>query len=158
MEKHACFDRTRTFRYTLYRIWDPALPLVTFVGLNPSTADENEDDPTIRRCMGFARNWACGVLLMTNLFAFASTCPEFLFTAKDPVGPDNDQWLRRVARQSSLVIAAWGNHGKHLNRYVQVQKFFPQLHYLRFNLSGQPSHPLYLPGRLLPAVWEDLPE
>ena len=154
MKKGASFDRARVFRYSLHRVWDTRLPLVTFVGLNPSTADENEDDPTIRRCMKFAQSWACGGLVMTNLFAFRSTCPDFLFAAKDPIGRDNDEFLRRAARESSLVIAAWGNHGKHLSRDVQVQSFFPKLHYLRLTRSGQPGHPLYLPGGLRPCVWQ----
>ena len=150
----ACFSRTRTFRYSLYRIWDKNLPLAMFVGLNPSTADENEDDPTVRRCAGFARSWGYGGLLMTNLFAYRSTDPEGLFAARDPVGPGNDDFLARTASRSSIIVAAWGNYGTYLQRSTRVRTLLPNMHHLRLTQSGQPSHPLYLPGKLKPTLWQ----
>ena len=158
MQRQASFDCSRTFRYSLSRIWDTDLPRVTLVGLNPSTADDHVDDPTIRRCVRFAQFWGFGGLVMTNLFAYRSTTPESLFAAKDPVGPDNDDYLRLAANESTLVIAAWGNLGSHRQRDCQVQKFFPRLHYLRLTKSGQPGHPLYLPGKLWPVLWQGRPE
>ena len=89
------FNETRTHRYTLWRTWDSSLPYCQFIGLNPSTADETKDDPTVRRCIAFSKMWGYGALCMTNLFGFRSTDPAGLLTVEDPVG-DNDAHLVRV--------------------------------------------------------------
>ncbi len=144
------FSPCRTYRYSLWREWAPDSGVVMFIGLNPSTADEIQDDPTIRRCIGFARAWGYGALCMGNLFAFRATDPAEMLDADDPVGPENDRMLVTLASQASLVVAAWGNDGSHRGRSTAVRRLIPELNYLKRNLSGQPAHPLYLPGNLKP--------
>lgn len=118
---------------------------MAFIGLNPSTADATLDDPTIRRCVGFAKAWGAGTLLMTNLFAYRATDPAALSKARDPIGPCNDEWLERVVGAADIVVAAWGNHGRLMNRASQVQGLFPgRLHALALTQTGMPKHPLYL--------------
>jgi len=107
----ATFSPCRNYRYLLSRrLCDPESNNIShcvFIGLNPSTADETVDDPTIRRCMGFARSWGFGWLVMLNLFAFRSTDPRALKTAHDPVGQDNDAFLRTYTKNAGIIIAAW---------------------------------------------------
>lgn len=146
----AAFSDCRRYRYALWRSWDEALPRVMFIGLNPSTADENKDDPTLRRCMGFARAWGYGSVGNGNLFAYRATDPKAMLAAPDPVGPDNDRWLRRLAEEADLVVAAWGNHGIHLGRSAAVSELLPKLHCLAVNRSGEPAHPLYQPAHRQP--------
>lgn len=89
------------YRYALRRTWDPARPAALFVGLNPSTADAERDDPTTRRCVRFARDWGFGGLLVGNLFAYRATRPRDLRAAAEPVGPENDWWLAALAREAA---------------------------------------------------------
>lgn len=150
----ANFSRCRRYRYTLWRRWDSSRPLVMIIGLNPSTADARQNDPTIRRCIGFARDWGYGGLVVTNLFAFRATYPADLKATSDPVGPRNDVWLRRMAGQVEMIVAAWGNDGTWLNRGVRVRQMLARrLFCLRLNAAGQPAHPLYLPAGLKPITW-----
>lgn len=121
-----------------------------FIGLNPSTADETEDDPTLRRCINYAKSWGYGGVCMTNLFAYRATEPSDMKNAKDPVGANNDKWLLKIAKDSSIVIAAWGNDGNFLNRSKSVVKKLPKLHCLKLNKSGEPAHPLYQKANLQP--------
>jgi hypothetical protein len=139
------FSPCRTYRYQLSRVWDSSLPRCNFIGLNPSTAGETIDDPTIRRCIGFAKAWGCGALAMTNLFAFRSTDPKGLLGAKDATGPDNDWWLEETADTSTIVIAAWGVHGvlNERNRRV-IELLADRLECLGRTKDGHPKHPLYL--------------
>lgn len=125
-----------------------------FIGLNPSTADEKLNDPTIRRCIAFAQSWGFGSLCMTNLFAYRATQPTDMLAQDDPVGPENDEYLRALASVSSVVVAAWGTHGTHYGRNNTVRSMLPRLHYLRLTKEGHPGHPLYLPAKLKPVVWE----
>jgi len=107
----ARFSPCRTWRYSLRRQWLPGSEAsVMFIGLNPSTADETQDDPTIRRCLGFARYWGFGNLIMMNVYAFRATKPADMKAAKDPVGPGNDREFERLRSVPQLVVAAWGNH------------------------------------------------
>jgi len=143
----------RRYRYTLWRIWNPALGYVMFVGLNPSTADARSDDPTLRRCIDFARTWGYGGLCLTNLFAFRATRPADMKAAIDPVGPANDRHLKMVAGGASIVVAAWGVHGSHLQRDQTVRTMLGRLSKLKLTKRGQPRHPLYLPNGLTPKPW-----
>jgi hypothetical protein len=152
MNSSAIFSDCREYRYTLIREWDNG-QTVTFIGLNPSTADEASDDPTIRRCIGFAKSWGYGRLQVVNLFGFRATHPKDLLAADDPVGVDNDEYLFSLAQQSSLVVAAWGVRGTYRSRHRQVIQQLPGLHYLKLTCSGQPQHPLYLPKNLKPLRW-----
>lgn len=124
-----------------------------FIGLNPSTADEKYDDPTIRRCIGYARDWGYAGLCMMNLFAFRATSPDDMRAAEDPVGPDNDRALIDMAEFAGVIVAAWGVHGTHLGRDEEVRKMIPELHYLQLTKEGIPGHPLYLAKRLKPILW-----
>lgn len=153
MERSADLSSCRTYRYALWRIWGGTAGYAMFVGLNPSTADETEDDPTIRRCIAFARSWGYSGLCMTNLFAFRATQPADMRAAADPVGPDNDDWLRDAGSAAAVVVAAWGCHGVHQGRDAIVRALLPRLHYLRLTKDGHPGHPLYLPKTLRPVPW-----
>jgi hypothetical protein len=111
MKSGASFSPCRTWRYRLSRRWLPAGPMIAFIGLNPSTADEVNDDPTVRRCIGFARRWGFGGMYMLNVFGYRSTKPQALRTAADPIGPRTDAVLRTTCRRSTMVVACWGVWG-----------------------------------------------
>lgn len=108
-----------------------------FIGLNPSTADETDDDPTIRRCVGFAKNLGYGGLCMANLFAYRATVPSVMMSARDPVGPVNDEWLSRLSSDAGIIIAAWGNNGIFLGRSKSVLCFIKNVQCLKVNNSGR---------------------
>jgi len=151
----AIFSPDRRFRYALWRRWKflDHLHQVMFVCLNPSTADETNDDPTIRRCIKFAISWGFGSMCMTNLFAFRATDPAMMMSAIDPVGPDNDWHLQSCAKESSLIVAAWGNDGSYRRRDEQVRALLPALQCFGKNKTGQPKHPLYLRGDSYPSAF-----
>jgi len=152
----ANFSRCRRYRYTLWRRWSDEGPQVMIIGLNPSTADAKSDDPTIRRCIRFAHDWGGGGLVVVNLFAYRATYPSDLKAQPAPIGPRNDLWIRRMAAQSQIVVAAWGNHGAWLDRADGVRRMLQgKLSCLRLTSAGQPAHPLYLPARLFPRPWRD---
>jgi hypothetical protein len=155
MKRSANFSPCRLYRYALWREWgaEPGsvdCGYVLFVGLNPSTADETNDDPTIRRCIAFARAWGFSGICMANLFAFRATDPADMLAAADPVGVENDDWLERLAESAGLVVAAWGVHGTYMGRDARVKERIPDMHYLRLTKDGHPGHPLYLPKTLTP--------
>ncbi|MFN0132735.1 MAG: DUF1643 domain-containing protein [Phycisphaerales bacterium] len=144
VEKDAVLSQCRRYRYQLTRTWDGELPTVAFVGLNPSTADATLDDPTVRRCIGFARDWGFGALVLVNLFALRSTEPSKLYSAREPVGPENDRWLRLAEVNAATMVAAWGAHGGLLGRDQVVRGLIPTLKCLGRTRDGHPRHPLYL--------------
>jgi len=114
--------------------------------LNPSTADASQDDATIRRCIGFAKLWGFGTLIVGNLFALRSTDPKALYGHPDPVGPENDKHLVSISQSARKIICAWGTHGKLRDRGREVAdrlEFFP-LSALKVTADGHPGHPLYL--------------
>ncbi len=149
-EKGAVISDCEQYRYALWRIWDRSKPCVLFIGLNPSIADDKIDDPTLIRCMGFAKDWGFDGAVIGNLFAYRATDPRELPKAEDPIGPENDQWLRKLAKDATLILAAWGNHGTLMNRSTYVKSLLPELHCLKLNGSGEPAHPLYLKKTLKP--------
>lgn len=150
VESKAQLSRCRRYRYTLERCWDINLPTVMFIGLNPSTADEFSDDPTVRRCIGFARRWSFGSLLLANLFALRATDPKALLVHPSPIGPSNDSWIQRMASRADLVVAAWGTRGSLMNRNSAVTKSIEKLHCLATTKNGFPRHPLYMPSAVDP--------
>ena len=156
-ESGATFSPCRRWRYLLWRRWDASKPVANFLMLNPSTADEVKLDPTCARARDFAERWGFGALIVTNIFAFRNTSPEKMKAAADPVGPGNDAAIVRAAKESELVVCAWGNHGQFLDRSSRVLSLLKkneiELHTLRVNANGEPAHPLYLPGRLKPVTW-----
>lgn len=193
----AVFSPCRTWRYTLTRViaasvfdrklTDLSVPegevghvvsrwhfehggkgTVAFIGLNPSTADETVDDPTIRRCMGFARRWGYDRMVMLNAFAFRATDPKVMKAAANPIGPENDEHLVREAGRADLVVCCWGNHGlwhphpsttltRQEDVYDLLREAGVKLYALGTTKQGAPSHPLYLRADLEPVEW-DWPE
>lgn len=151
--RRTVFSPCRTWRYAHSRNFGGRLDdgsYVLFIGLNQSTVDEQQDDPTIRTCVSFARAWGMSALCMANLFACCATDPSDMLAAGDPVGPENDPYLTGLARNATLVVAAWGSLGSHLGRDRAVRASIPDLHCLKITGAGQPHHPLYLPGTLRP--------
>lgn len=145
METNAVISDCQKYRYKLTRLWDENLPYVHFVGLNPSTADAVINDPTITRCINFAKSWGYGGLIMTNLFAYRTPEPRILFAYNgDIIGPENDRYIQQGFAKAEKTVVAWGNHGIYNNRSVQVVRMLPEVYCLKINQSGQPAHPLYL--------------
>ncbi len=177
----AVFSPCERYRYLLTRSWtrdprdglDTALPPekiergITFLMLNPSTATAEVDDPTIRRCIGYARRWGASDLIIANLFGLRATDPRRLRTTTeldgrpvaDPVGPDNDVAILHAVRSTSMTVCAWGNHGTYRGRGAAVlgalrsAGMTDRLHYLTLTLAGTPGHPLYLAADLPPKAW-----
>lgn len=153
-EAGAVFSRCRRWRYLLWRRWDAARPIANFLMLNPSTADEYRLDPSCTRARRYAERWGFGALIVTNLFGWRATDPAAMKAAREPVGRANDAAILRAARESGIVVCAWGNHGAHLARSAQVLEMLRaariDLHALRVTGTGEPAHPLYLPGVLAP--------
>lgn len=144
------------YRYSLRRTWEPGVAHALFIMLNPSTADATVDDPTIRRCMGFAAEWGLGGIYVANLYAYRATKPADLWRATDPVGPDNDQWLHalyvRTRFENGAVIAAWGANAKP-DRVAAVCSSLGPLDCLGVTKAGAPRHPLYLRADATPTPW-----
>lgn len=157
IERGAGFSPDNEYRYRLWRVWDHALPRVAFLLLNPSTADANVLDQTLRRCCGFAQVWGFGGFEVVNLFALRSTKPTALYTHRDPVGPANDATILDVTLRCALTIAGWGVHGSFRERGETVRRMVTtanrELHVLALTKNGAPRHPLYLRGDLEPLVW-----
>jgi hypothetical protein len=152
----ARFSSCRRYRYALWREWDPALPTVVFCGLNPSTADETKDDPTIRRELGYARDWKCGRLIKVNAYGWRDTDPKKMLAVADPTGPENLQTVVHCARHAGLFVAAWGNHIRERDAWalrVMLKRAGVTVYALRVTSKGNPEHPLYLPRNLRPLTW-----
>ena len=155
--KGAEFSPCRTWRYALWRRWDwqGYANQVMFIGLNPSTADETEDDPTIRRCINFAKSWGYDGLLMMNAYAFRATDPRKMKAAADPIGPGNDEALAYRAKQVGLVVVAWGAHGTPEREKRVCNVIARQIQCLGKTKTGRPKHPLYLRADTqLTTFWE----
>lgn len=153
-ESSATFSPCRRYRYTLRRVWDQEKKVVLWIMLNPSTADAAVNDPTIRRCMGFAHAWGYGGIEVRNIFALRSTDPKALYTHPDPVGPEN---VVVPASPFLLHVAAWGNHGALNGRGDEVVRAFASAGYalccLGMTKEKQPQHPLRLVSTLQPMVY-----
>lgn len=146
MEKGAQFSNCRKYRYALWRTWKPGNGHVLFIGLNPSTADEKKDDPTIRRCIGFAKDWGFGGINMLNIFAFRATNPKELMKAKEPIGEINNYYLSMYCDPIGLNVACWGTWGFYLNRGREVLDLLgiDCFHCFGLTKNIQPRHPLYI--------------
>ncbi|HEX7861822.1 MAG TPA: DUF1643 domain-containing protein [Verrucomicrobiae bacterium] len=158
-DRRTVFSLCRRYRYTLWREWEPLLNrrYVQFIGLNPSTADEVQDDPTIRRCIDFAKRWGAGALCMTNAFAWRDTDPEMMKLQRRPIGALNDRYILRVAAEAEFVVAAWGKHGTHRDRDRKLLALLSQIqkpiYCLRVNDDGTPQHPLYIAASTQPIIY-----
>ncbi len=151
IKRAAVFDGSGQFRYSLLRRWGGGTGRVAMILLNPSTANATQDDPTLRRCIGFARRWGFASLEVVNLFAYRATRPQQLRQAADPVGPENDDHLVRAVRNAGVVVAAWGVHGALAGRNETVLRMLDglglSLSCLGLTKTGHPRHTLYLPNR-----------
>ena len=159
MDRGAQFSGCRNYRYSLWRVWNDDLPALMFIGLNPSTADENEDDPTIRRCIGFAELLGYGGVLMLNLYAWRSTDPKELKKAVNPVGRENNTYIRMYHESAGRTIACWGANvfgGRDLDvcdlprppyPLAKTQTIGDDLWCFGTTKDGHPRHPLYLPAQ-----------
>lgn len=170
MKRVTQFSEDRLYRYTLWREWAiedllckaersaevPAHHYLMVIGLNPSTADETKDDPTIRKCIGFAKRWGFGALCMTNLFAWRATKPKDMKMAPDPVGIDNNLHLVSCAHGAGMILAAWGKDGNLNNRCDEIFRdvLTPnfEVYCLKKNNDGSPIHPLYVPYEQTPSI------
>jgi hypothetical protein len=146
LSRHAVISPDGVYRYRLSRVWDGTKLPLPWIMLNPSTADAEIDDPTIRRCMSFARREGAGGIEVLNLFAFRATDPKALRHASDPIGPDNDEWIREVLFPHSRVVAAWGAHGDYLGRGFAVMRALRESGINIVCLGDKPRHPLYIKG------------
>jgi hypothetical protein len=148
IERTALFDATGRYRYRLGRRWQAQGPEIAFVMLNPSRANAECDDPTLRACMQFAQRWAYGSLVVVNLFGYCTAHPAELKTVSDPVGPENDRYLTAAVGRSHQVVLAWGNDGGFGGRdrtiLHKLKAHSSKLTCLQLNRSGQPRHPLYI--------------
>lgn len=148
------------YRYRLNRTWDESRPPVCWVMLNPSTADAETDDPTIRRCMGFARDWGHGGIVVVNLFAWRATDPRKLCMAGDPVGPENDRHIIDACA-GELVVVAWGTNAP-AARASEVLRLIKDnalmIRHLGKTKGGHPRHPLYVPATQPLLPWDQVNE
>ena len=157
--KSAMFSPCGAYRYWLSRIWDESKPACAWIMLNPSTADAEKDDPTIRRVIGFSESWGYGAANVYNLFALRATDPRDMRKHADPIGPENDGWLAQIPQV--LTVAAWGAWGNHRHRAFDVRRSMAEgrrpLSCLGLTAAGDPRHPLYMPSAsvAVPYPWSN---
>ncbi|MGB8621468.1 MAG: DUF1643 domain-containing protein [Paracoccaceae bacterium] len=153
----AVYSDCERYRYSLTRIWAPAGRKALFVMLNPSTATEVQNDPTVERCERRARALGFGAFRVTNIFAWRDTDPRKMRAAEDPVGPANDAAILEGAPWADQIICAWGTHGAHLGRGPAVEALLRgtglPLHHLGLTQAGHPKHPLYISYARRPERW-----
>ncbi|MBN2907500.1 MAG: DUF1643 domain-containing protein [Rhodobacteraceae bacterium] len=153
----AVYSDCEAYRYLLTRTWDAHGRKALFVMLNPSTATEVQNDPTVERCERRARALGFGAFRVTNIFAFRATDPRVMRAAPDPVGPQNDAAIRDSATWADQIICAWGTHGAHLDRGPAVAALLRRtgrpLWHLGLTKDGHPRHPLYIAYAQQPERW-----
>lgn len=153
----ATFSADRVHRYELWRCAGGPEGTVAFIGLNPSTADEVKNDPTVERCLRFASKWGFAHFFILNIFAYRTTYPKELFAADEAIGRENDRHILNVCQQADLVVAAWGVNGSYMQRGTQVEAMLRKpgvvLWCLGLTKGGFPRHPLYVRADTEPEVW-----
>ena len=152
LNRGATFSKCKIYRYRLWRIWDAKKPTVLFIMLNPSTAGSTMDDPTIKRCIGFAKSWGYGGLYVGNLFAYRSTQPKGLLKLNDAEGKQNQTHLLEMSKLCKIGVCAWGNQSI-INKIIpnyQLKNLSIPLFYIELSKGGTPKHPLYLNSNLRP--------
>jgi hypothetical protein len=158
-ESVAEYSDCERYRYTLTRVWDPKGARAMFVMLNPSTATEVQNDPTVERCERRARALGFGAFRVLNIFAWRATDPRDMRAAADPVGPDNDRAIVESVPWADRIVCAWGTHGAHLGRGPQVERLLraagAELHHLGLSKEGHPKHPLYIGYAVQPVPWPE---
>jgi hypothetical protein len=152
----AVYSDCGTYRYDLQREWEGGQGKLCFVMLNPSTATEVQNDPTVERCERRARAMGFGAFRVTNIFAYRATDPKDMRRAADPIGPENDTAILNAAAWADQIICAWGTHGAYLDRGPQVQRLLQgyRLYHLGLSQAGAPKHPLYIGYSVQPILWE----
>ena len=157
-QSEAVYSDCERYRYSLTRVWDPDGRRALFVMLNPSTATEVQNDPTVERCERRARALGFGAFRVTNIFAWRDTDPRKMRAAADPVGPQNDTTIAQSALWADQIVCAWGTHGAHLGRGEAVERLLRDtkcpLYHLGLSKAGHPKHPLYIAYSELPKLWE----
>lgn len=157
-ESVAVYSPCEAYRYTLTREWASGGRKALFVMLNPSTATEVQNDPTVERCERRARALGFGAFRVTNIFAYRATDPQVMRAQADPVGPSNDQAIAEGAAWADQVICGWGAHGAHLGRGLAVTGLLRgtglPLYHLGLTLAGAPKHPLYIGYQVQPVLWD----
>jgi len=152
------YSDCEAYRYSLTRVWDGRLPRAAFVMLNPSTATEVQNDPTVERCERRARALGFGAFRVLNIFAYRATDPRVMRAAADPVGPENDAAILAALPWADRVICAWGTHGAHLGRgptvAAMLRRADASLWHLGLSKAGHPKHPLYIGYAVQPERWE----
>ncbi len=148
--KGAIISDCSKYRYQLWRNWDENKPNVMFIMLNPSTADSETNDPTIRRCIGFAKSWGYGGIYVGNLYAYRATDRSELKNVENPIGDDNIKHIKEMQPKCEIIVCAWGNHE---GRPEHIFSNFSNLHYIKLNVDSTPAHPLYLSGELKPKTF-----
>lgn len=153
----AVYSDCERYRYILTRVWDAAGSRALFVMLNPSTATEVQNDPTVERCERRARKLGFGGFRVCNIFAWRDTDPRQLRSAENPVGPGNDDAIRASCHWADTIVCGWGTHGSHLGRGPEVERLMRAtarpLHHLGLTKAGQPRHPLYIGYGKKPVLW-----
>lgn len=158
MTSSAIISECKKYRYRLERSWPEGnqSEKACFIMLNPSTADATQDDPTIRRCIGFAKSWGYGGLIVVNIFAYRCTKPIELWCQEDSIGKDNDGYILDAAKECNGAVAAWGSFAwKNRHSFVRnlLVKNKISLYCLGLTKGGAPKHPLYLRADLKPQLW-----
>jgi len=158
MPNECIFSHDRSHRYILIHRWDELLNPdhgIAWICLNPSTADENQLDPTLRRIRDFSATWGYSFFVMLNLFAWRATQPADMKRTTDPIGPDNDRLIAHWSGKVDRVMLGWGEHGAHLGRDQQVLAYLDRskTFCLERNASGQPKHPLYVSKKNKPLLF-----
>jgi hypothetical protein len=156
-ESVAVYSDCEAYRYELTRVWDPAGRKALFVMLNPSTATEVQNDPTVERCERRARSLGFGAFRVCNIFALRQTDPKIMRAHPEPVGPENDAAILQGCTWADTVVCAWGTHGDHLDRGRHVESLMrgtgAPLHTLGLTRQGHPRHPLYIGYAARPEPW-----
>lgn len=154
----AIYSDCEKYRYSLTRVWGEGAKRVLFVMLNPSTATEMQNDPTVERCERRARALGFGAFRVTNIFAWRDTDPRNMRAASDPTGPENDNAILDGVAWADTIVAAWGTHGAHLSRGQEVSQLLQrtgrELQCLGLTKDGHPKHPLYISYTQQPVTWK----
>ena len=157
-DSEAVYSDCLRYRYLLTRVWDEKGGCALFVMLNPSTATERQNDPTVERCERRARSLGFGAFRVTNIFAWRETDPKAMMLAEDPIGPDNDAAILDSVSWASRIVCAWGRHGEHLGRGFAVERLLRKtrrpLFHLGLTKAGHPKHPLYIGYDCQPVRWK----
>lgn len=143
----ATISECKKYRYRLSRVWNKNLPIICFIMLNPSTADDQKDDRTINRIINFAKSWGFGGVVVVNLYGFRSSKPKDLRQQQDPEGPDNRRHVTEVIGEADMVIYAWGNNKREPN---WLRNLVENPYCIDISKTGIPKHPLYLKSILQP--------